>query len=284
MTRSDGQPQVNGSLTPFADELRPTWAPEDVDTTRPSAARVYDSWLGGCHNFAADREFAEQVDEVIPAREFARANRGFLRRVVRYLVREAGVRQFLDLGSGLPTVGNVHEIAQGLEPDSTVVYVDVEPVAVTHSRLVLEDNPRAAAIWADVRDPDAVLQHPDTRQLIDFNQPVAVLMCAVMHFISDDAVPSRIIADYRDALCPGSYVAISHATADDYPDDLAKAVEMYQTTATPATLRSRDQITRLFDGFALVPPGVVFTPEWHPEGPIETDPRRALCYGGLAVL
>lgn len=284
MTRSDGQPQVNGSLTPLADELRPTWAPEDVDTTRPSAARVYDYWLGGCHNFAADREFAEEIDKVIPAREFARANRAFLRRVVQYLVREAGVRQFLDLGSGLPTVGNVHEIAQGLNPNSTVLYVDFEPVAVTHSQLVLEDNPQAAAIWADLRDPDTVLQHPDTQRLIDFTQPVAVIMCAVLHFIGDDDVPSRMIASYRDALRPGSYIAISHATADDYPSDLAKAVEMYENTATPAALRSHDQITRLFDGFALVPPGLVFTPEWHPEGPVQADPRRALCYGGLAVL
>ncbi|MGB3443197.1 MAG: SAM-dependent methyltransferase [Actinophytocola sp.] len=284
MTRSDGKRQVNGSLSPIADKLRPTWAPEDVDIARPSAARVYDYWLGGCHNFGTDREFAEEVDKVIPAREFARANRAFLRRVVRFLVREAGVRQFLDLGSGLPTVGNVHEIAQGLEPDSTVLYVDFEPVAVTHNRLVLEDTPRAEAIWADLRDPDAVLQHPDTRQLIDFTQPVAVLLCAVLHFVGDEDVPSRIVANYRDALCPGSYVAISHATADDYPDDLAKAVEMYQTTATPATLRRRDEITGLFDGLALVSPGVVFTPQWHPEGPSGADPRRSLCYGGLAVL
>jgi hypothetical protein len=255
-----------------------------VDIERPNPARVYDYWLGGAHNFGADREFAEDVLKLVPAREFARTNRAFLRRVVQYLARDLGIRQFLDLGSGVPTVGNVHEIAQRVASDCRVVYVDVEPVAVAHGRLILRDNAYAVAIGGDLRHPGTVLDHPDTRQLIDFSEPVAVFMCAVLHFVADEDDPSAIVAAYRDALCPGSYLAISHATADDYPDDLAKAVEMYQNTATPATLRTREQVTELFAGFTLQPPGVVFTPEWRPEDEVGGDPRRSLSYGGVAVL
>lgn len=259
------------------------WVPAEVDTERPNAARMYDYFLGGGHNFAADREAAERVKKYILAEYFALANRGFLRRVVRCLVREQGVRQFLDLGSGIPTAGNVHEIAQAESPDCRVVYVDNERVAVAHAELMLDGNPRATVIHADLRQPDRLLNQPALCDLIDLNEPVAVLMCAVLHFVPDEDKPADIVAAYRDALCPGSYLAISHATDDDYPDELAPAVEIYRSTATPATLRSRDQIVRLFDGFTLLPPRVVFTPLWRPDHDDATDPRRALAYGGLAA-
>lgn len=265
------------------DDHSVNWVPAEVDTERPNAARMYDYFLGGGRNFSADREAAERVKKHIPAEYFALANRGFLRRVVRCLVREQGVRQFLDLGSGLPTAGNVHEIAQNESPDCRVVYVDNEPIAVAHAELILEGNPRATVIQADLRQPYMVLNQPELCDLIDLNEPVALLMCAVLHFVPDEDKPADLIAAYRDALCPGSYLAISHATDDDYPDELASAVEIYRSTATPATLRSRDHILSLFNGFTLLPPGVVFTPLWRPDRNDDViDPRRALAYGGLA--
>jgi hypothetical protein len=261
------------------------WIPAEVDTESPNAARMYDYFLGGAHNFAADRELAERVKKLIPAELFAQMNRAFLGRVVKYLAEEAGVRQFLDLGSGVPTVGNVHEVAQDVSPDCRVVYVDNEPVAVAHSQLMLERNDGATMVAADLRYPHTVLTHPGVLQLIDFGEPVAVLMCAVLHFVPDDDEPARIVAAYRDFLAPGSYLALSHATADDYPDELAKAVELYENTSTPATLRTHAQINQLFDGFTLVPPGLVFTPLWRPyTSENGVDPRQSLCYGGVAVL
>jgi hypothetical protein len=261
------------------------WIPTEVDTEAPNAARVYDYLLGGAHNFEADRKFGDQVAGIVPAREFARHNRGFLRRVVNYLAREAGIRQFLDLGSGVPTVGNVHEIAQRAAPDCRVMYVDNEPVAVAHSEMILRDNELATVIHADLQHPATVLSHPRTQHLFDFTQPIAVLMCAVLHFIPDEADPLGIIAAYRQALCPGSHLAISHATDDVYRTEITQAADLYKDTKTPGTLRTRDQITRLFSGFTLLDPGVVFTSQWHPEpGVTTTDPRRSLSYGGVAVL
>ena len=260
------------------------WIPTDVDTETPNAARVYDYLLGGAHNFEADRNFGDQVVGIVPAREFARYNRAFLRRVVNYLV-EGGIRQFLDLGSGVPTVGNVHEIAQRASPDCRVVYVDNEPVAVAHSEMILQDNELATVIHADLQRPATVLSHQRTQHLLNFAQPVAVLMCAVLHFIPDEADPLGIIAAYRQALRPGSHLAISHATDDVYSTEIAQAADMYKETKTPGTLRTRDQITHLFSGFTLRNPGVVFTSQWRPEpGVTASDPRRSLSYGGLAVL
>lgn len=261
------------------------WIPADVDTDRPNAARMYDYFLGGAHNFAADRELAERVKKFIPAELAARMNRAFLGRVVNYLVKEAGIRQFLDLGSGVPTVGNVHEVAQSASPECRVVYVDNEPVTVAHSQLMLDGNDDATMVEADLRYSHAVLTHPDVLQLIDFGEPVAVLMCAVLHFVPDDDDPARIVAAYRDFLAPGSCLAISHATADDYPDELTKAVKLYETTSTPATPRTHEQISRLFNGLTLMPPGLVYTPLWRPyDGENGVDPRRSFSYGGVADL
>ena len=260
------------------------WRPSEVDTTRASVARMYDYFLGGSHHFEVDRDKAKEVLAVLPeARIFARNNRAFLRRVVMYGV-EHGIRQFLDLGSGLPTVGNVHEIAQALVPDARVVYVDNEPVAVTHNLDILQGNPYATCIQEDITNPNRVLQHPETLRLLDFSQPLMVLMCAVLHFVPDDQRPARVVRAYSDALASGSYLALSHATASDYPDRLADVVEIYQHTQNQAHLRSRAEITATLAGFEhLVWPGVVYTPEWRPEHWADVgDPAQSLAFGALA--
>lgn len=245
---------------------------------------MYDYFLGGGHNFAADRALADRVLDVVPAAEFARLNRSFLRRTVRYLVSEVGIRQFLDLGSGVPTVGNVHEVAQRVARDCRIVYVDNDPVAVAHSEMLLRRNDNATVILADLRDPNSVLAHDETARLIDFREPTAVLMCAVLHFVGDEDCPADIVAAYRNALGPGSAVVISHATDDDYPEDLARAVELYKETSNPAVLRPREDIAEFFAGLDLVEPGLVLLPLWRPDHwNVAEDPRRSLCYGGVGL-
>ncbi|MCP2258218.1 S-adenosyl methyltransferase [Streptoalloteichus tenebrarius] len=241
-----------------------------VDLSRPNPARMYDYYLGGVHNFAVDRKAAADVLAILPeTRDFALQNRAFLRRVVRYLVREAGVVQFLDLGSGIPTVGNVHEIAQDVNPDCRVVYVDHEPVAVAHSRKLLRDNDNAAIVQADIQDTDTVLSHPDTRRLLDFDQPVAVLMLQVLPFVPDADDPGAIIGTYRSACAPGSFLALAHSlTPEFWPGAVDQAIELYRRSTHPLHLRTPEQVEALFDGYDLVPPGVVFTAAWRPDHPI----------------
>ncbi|HVV21846.1 MAG TPA: SAM-dependent methyltransferase [Pseudonocardiaceae bacterium] len=258
------------------------WAPPGVDLNRPNAARVYDVYLGGAHNFAVDREFARQAKELLPDVDVvARMNRRYLQRVVRELSAE-GVDQFLDLGSGIPTVGNVHEIAQEINPDARVVYVDNETVAIAHSQLILEDNPNATIVAADIREPEKVLNDPETQRLLDFDRPIAVIMCTILHFIDDDRDPLGIVAAYRDALPRGSYLAISHGTTDNRPD-LQAFGDSYRRTANPVTLRSRAAVERFFDGFELIEPGLVFTPEWRPESvaDVGAEPERSGVYAGV---
>ncbi|GAA1816678.1 SAM-dependent methyltransferase [Luedemannella flava] len=262
---------------------RPDWAPEDIDMERPSAARMYDYYLGGSHNFAADRAAAQQVQAVIPdVSVSAQANRTFLRRAVRFLV-DSGVRQFLDIGSGIPTLGNVHEIAQQADPASRVVYVDIDPVAVAHSRRILAGNDHATAIRADGRQPDTILGHPEVRALLDFEQPVAIMMVAMLHFVSDDDDPAGMVRALHGAVPSGSYLALSHGTDDARPGDGAIGMAIYRNTANPITLRTRAQVTALFDGFELVPPGVVWVPQWHPDSPDEVgeNPERTGVLGGV---
>jgi len=260
------------------------WRPPKVDIEHASAARMYDYFLDGSCNFAVDRAKAEEVLAVLPeARVFARNNRSFVRRAVQYAI-EHEIHQFLDLGSGLPTAGNVHEIAQRLVPDARVVYVDNEPVAVTHSLDILKDNPYATCIQEDITNPDRVLRHPKTLELLDFSQPIMVLMCAVLHFIPDDQQPARIVQAYSSALSSGSYLALTHATASDYPDRLADVVEIYQRTQNQAHLRSRAEITAMLAPFEhLVWPGVVYTPQWRPEHWADVgDPAQSLAFAALA--
>ena len=258
-----------------------SWVPSDVDLGKPNAARVYDYILGGANNFDVDREFAKRLMTMIPdAQAVAQENRAFLRRVVTYLA-ERGVRQFIDLGSGIPTVGNTHEVAQRVAPGAKIIYVDSEPVAVAHSELILQDNENAEILREDVRDVPAVLGHPATRRLIDFDEPVAIRMFMVLHFVPDGEEPDRLVARYRDATMPGSYLAISHVTADGRPE-VADAMREYQATASPVTERTRAEVTPFFDGYELVSPGLVFTREWRPE--IELTYRESSpIYGGVGL-
>jgi hypothetical protein len=197
-----------------------TWVPAEIDTSTPSAARVYDCLLGGGHHFPADRQVAEFIVTRLPrAREIAGSNRAFLRRAVLFMV-ERGITRFLDLGSGIPAVGNVHEIAQRTDPTSRVVYVDYEPVAVAHSEPILSDNDRAEVVRADFTDSDSVLNAAAVRDLLATDEPIGLLMVAVHHFVPDEKDPAGLVALYRDALPPGSYVAISHLTADHDPDGM----------------------------------------------------------------
>jgi SAM-dependent methyltransferase len=263
---------------------RPDWAPETIDIERPSAARIYDYWLGGSHNFAVDREVARQVVGLVPDTPLImQANRAFLHRAVRYLV-DSGIRQFLDMGSGIPTLGNVHEVVQKSAPDARVVYVDIDPVAVAHSRHILAGNDRVAVIHEDLRQPDRILGHQDTTRLVDFDQPVALLLLAVLHFIPDDEDPAGIVNRLRDALVPGSYVAISHGTADGLSAEISqRGAELFKRTPTPITSRSHAEVARFFAGLDLVEPGLVWSPQWRPEHPDEVGdhPERSAAYVGV---
>jgi len=262
---------------------RPDWAPAGIDLDRPSAARVYDFYLGGFHNFAADREMGRRAIEMWPELpEIMKANRAFLRRAVRCLAA-AGVRQFLDIGSGIPTVGNVHEVARQAAPDARVVYVDNDPVAVEHSRAILTGAGQTAVVQADLREPESVLADPGLTGLLDPGQPVAVLMVAVLHFVSDDADPRGIIGQYRDAAAPGSYLVVSHASSDGQPTLTESHKVLYQRTATPMTMRTKAQIAELFDGFELVEPGLVYLPLWRPDPDTKVDerPERFTGFAGV---
>ncbi|MEO3781150.1 SAM-dependent methyltransferase [Micromonospora sp. B11E3] len=262
---------------------RPDWAPEGIDLSKPSVARAYDYWLGGSHNFAIDREFARQAIAAVPdLRLVARANREFLHRAVRFMI-DMGIRQFLDIGSGIPTVGNVHEIAQTIVPDARVVYVDIDPVAVAHSEQILSDNEFAAAIHEDLRRPEVILDHPATRALLDLNQPVGLLLASVVHAIPDEDDPYGILNRLRTALCPGSYVAISHVTTDSRPQEMGEGARLSGRTTTPVTARTRAQVERFFDGLELVEPGVVWSPLWRPESPedVGDHPERMSFYVGV---
>ncbi len=263
------------------------WTTDDVDVTVPSPARIYDFNLGGSHNFAVDRNFAEEINKVMPDLPMIqRANRALLHRVVRFLT-SVGIRQFLDLGSGIPTVGNVHEVAQRVAPETRVVYVDVDPVAVVHSNTILANNDRAAAIRADVRDADEILGDPTVRSLIDFTQPVGVLMFTVLHYVSDDDHPLDIVRTFRDAMCPGSYLAISHVVAAGNTAGQTRAgVRFSSRGKIDITVRGRPEILQMFEGFDIVDPGVVFSPQWRPDSsndPFRDDPERSAALAAVGV-
>ncbi|RKT51576.1 SAM-dependent methyltransferase [Saccharothrix australiensis] len=256
---------------------RPAWAPGDVDLGRPSIARVYDYWLGGAHNFAVDRAVGDKVLGDVPVLKNVILNhRAFLRRAVRYLLAR-GIRQFLDLGSGIPTVGNVHEIAQAVDPTAKVVYVDIDPVAVAHSRAILTGNESVAVLQTDVRDARGVLKSPEVRDLLDFDRPIAVLMVALLHFVPDSDDPGGIVAAYRDAIPPGSYLALSHAGYEEGEWDPAwdEAKGVYNRGVSEMTYRTKRELEAFFAGFDLVEPGVARLPLWHPESPDDVDGNSA---------
>jgi SAM-dependent methyltransferase len=262
----------------------PDWVPPEFDTKQANVARVYDYWLGGSHNFLPDQDLARAIVAVEPnIRAMARANRAFLGRAVRFLAA-AGIRQFLDIGSGIPTEGNVHEVAQHAVPGAHVVYADIDPVVVAHSKAILAGNASTAIITADLRQPDKILTHPTVGQLIDFTQPTAVLLVAVLHVIADADDPWRIVAKLRDALAPGSYLVLCHATSESKPA-LAQAIENLYTRSvtTGSRIRPRAQILRFFDGFDLVDPGLVYMPQWRPESPgdVPADPSQLWALAGV---
>jgi S-adenosyl methyltransferase len=259
------------------------WIPESVDIGKPSTARMYDYVLGGGHNLEADRVLVEKILAIQPEmRRIAIMNRAFLRRAVLFMV-EAGIRQFLDLGSGIPTVGNVHEIAQQANPECRVVYVDFEPVAVAHSQLVLEGNDRAMMLQADITEPDLVLHAPETRRMLDFTKPIGLLAITIGHHIGPERNPSGVFARYRDALVPDSYLAITHATNDFATERSKKAYEMSKSQIS-VFLRDREEIVGYFGDFELVEPGLVTTSQWLPEhgDDVTTDPTQDGFWAGVA--
>ena len=246
-----------------------------VDVDRPSSARIYDYFLGGAHNFEVDRRAATDMVKTHPAIGLGmQANRSYLRRAVRYL-SEQGIDQFLDLGSGIPTVGNVHEIAQRANPDAHVVYVDVEPIAVTHSNTILTGNDKAIAIQADMRDSDAVFGHPDTTRLLDFSRPVALIIAGVLQYIPDEDDPAGMVARYVSRMAAGSYVAMSHPSIDGMTEErrngARNATTVYDRTATPFAYRSQAEFESFFAGLEMVEPGVTYMWSWHPESEAEAE-------------
>jgi len=260
------------------------WVPAGVDTKRANPARVYDYWLGGTHNFLADQDVGRAIISIEPnARELARANRAFLGRAVRFLAA-AGIRQFLDVGSGIPTEGNVHEIAEQAAPGSRVVYVDVDPVAIAHSRAILAGNEHAVIVEADLREPGKILEHGQTRRQIDLARPVGLLLSAVLHLIADDDDPWQITRRLRDALAPGSYLVIGHGTNEGNPE-MTQAVEKVYRRGVPTAgrFRSRAEVLRFFDGFELVEPGLVYIAEWRPDSAqdVPSDPSKFWFLGGV---
>ncbi|MFD0885746.1 SAM-dependent methyltransferase [Streptosporangium algeriense] len=244
----------------------PSWVTPDVDTERPSIARLYDYLLGGTHHLEVDRRLGREAIKAAPGLVLLiRENRKFLRRAVRYAL-EQGVDQFLDIGSGIPTRGSIHETARKAGSDARVVYVDVDPVAVSHGRAILADDPRTTILRADFFQPDDILGNAEVVELIDFTRPVALLVLNMIHFFPDAKVRPAL-ARYRDTLAPESLLMLSVAT-DDTTE--AGAIDtLYQKEYTEFTLRSRAEITALFDGFEFVEPGVVYPPQWRP-----TDPDR----------
>ncbi len=240
------------------------WVPDGLDQNIPSVARTYDYLLGGAHNLAVDRAMGDRMLEVLPgARRLVRLNRAFLRRAVTRLV-DTGIDQFVDIGSGIPTVGNVHEIA----PRARVVYVDKDPVAVAHGRLILAGNARTAVVQADLREPEDLLSRPEVTGLIDFDRPVALLMLLVVHFSPDSENPLGYLARYRDRLAPGSCLVISHATADRRVETMRVAAETVRRSNSRDNLvyRTHAEVTALFTGYELDEPGVTGCALWHPDG------------------
>lgn len=257
-------------------------APPGVDPQTPNAARMYDYYLGGKDNFAADRALADMVLSVAPEiREAAREGRELIGRVVRHLVAGSGITQIIDLGSGLPTQENVHEIARRIDPATRVVYVDKDEVAAAHGRALLSEPDKVVVVQGDLRRPREILDHPDVRRLIDFDQPVAVMVMFVLHLIPDEDRPQDVIAAYRDALAPGSYLAVSHASKDARPELMARISAIYERASSPFVPRSHAEIARFFGDFQLEPPGLVnIWPFSEPPKFMDADLART-GYGGV---
>ncbi|MFE9642901.1 SAM-dependent methyltransferase [Streptomyces sp. NPDC006365] len=262
---------------------RPAWAPRGIDISVPSVSRIYDYYLGGSHNFDVDREAARKAMEFMPGLpKIMKANRAFLRRAVRFAADE-GITQFLDIGSGIPTFGNVHEVAQSASPGARVLYVDNDPVAVAHSEAVLEGNEDTDVVAADLRKPQEILTSSQFQRLIDQNRPVALLLVAILHFVEDEDGPYEAVAQLRDALAPGSLLVVTHASYEGIPlppERAEGAVDVYKNIRNPLIMRSRDEIARFFEGYDMMEPGLVPMPEWRPDTALEDEDPYS--YSGFA--
>ncbi|MEU0192008.1 SAM-dependent methyltransferase [Streptomyces afghaniensis] len=264
---------------------RPAWAPRSIDISVPSVSRMYDYYLGGSHNFEVDREAARRAMEFMPGLpKIMQANRAFMRRAVRYAA-DQGISQFLDIGSGIPTFGNVHEVAQATRPGARVVYVDHDPVAVAHSQAVLEGNDDAGVVAADLRKPQEILRSPEVERLIDLNRPVALLLVAILHFVEDEDDPYGAVAELGEALAPGSMLVLTHASYEGVPlppERAGGAVNVYQDIRNPLIMRSREEIARFFEGYDMVEPGLVAMPRWRPDtAPEDEDPYAFSGFAGV---
>jgi hypothetical protein len=258
--------------------------PFEIDTSVAHAARRYNYWLGGTDNFEADRISGDAVLAAFPTtRIFAIENRRFLRRAVTYLVEVAGIRQFLDIGTGIPSAGNVHEVAQSIDPKARVVYVDNDPIVLAHARRLLNSTPDGGAtayIHADLRSPDTILDHPDLRATLDLTEPVGLMLFSVVPFLADSDDPYGKVARLADALAPGSHLAMSHGTTDFLSPEAAAAIEAMARRETARSresgqFRDRAAFARFFDGMELVPPGIVALPDWRSELPPAQRPSAA---------
>ena len=246
-------------------------APRGIDTSVAHSARIYDWWLGGKDNFAADRELGQKIVDLVPMTPgSARANRAFLHRAAEAVARE-GVHQFLDLGAGLPTVENTHSVVQRIDPNNRVVYVDYDPLVIAYARALLAGMGPTTVAQADVRDPAAILTHPEVTDAIDFTQPLCILAVAVLHFFTDEDNPHAVVARLHEAMAPGSYLVLSHITGDGTSEADEVISTMRQRMADPPTVRNHAEVVRFFDGFELLDPGVVPVHLWRPEG---YDPQQ----------
>jgi SAM-dependent methyltransferase len=264
---------------------RPAWAPRSIDISVPSVSRIYDYYLGGSHNFEVDREAARKAMEFMPGLpKIMQANRAFMRRAVRYAAHE-GITQFLDIGSGIPTFGNVHEVAREARPGARVVYVDHDPVAVAHSQVVLEGEADADVVAADLLKPRDILASRQVEQLRDLERPVALLLVAILHFVEDRDDPYSAVAELTAALAPGSLLVLTHASYEGIPLPPGRAegaVDVYKDIRNPLVMRSRDEIARFFEGYDMVEPGLVPMPHWRPEtAPEDEDPYAFSGFAGV---
>jgi hypothetical protein len=254
------------------------------DTSVAHIARVYDYWLGGKDNYAADRAAGEAALQAYPDLvSSVRANRAFLARVVRYLAAEAGIRQFLDIGTGIPTANNTHEVAQSVAPESRVVYVDNDPIVLSHARALLTSNPVGSTdyIDADLRDTDRILA--EAARTLDFSRPVAVMLIAILHLIGDEDDPAAIVARVLDAVPPGSYLAISHVASDIEPEKMAEMRErLNRMVSQKGTYRTHAEVAHFFGGLELIPPGVTRIQEWRPAAELDAKSPAAM-WGGLGL-
>jgi len=270
------------------DEASSTGAASPIDTSVPHSARRYNYWLGGKDNFEIDRKSADLIAEAFPAiRTAAKQNRAFLRRAVSFLAEQAGIRQFLDIGTGLPTVDNVHDVAQRIAPASRIVYVDNDPLVLVHARALLTSSTEGATAYidADLHEPQKILDHSAVRDTLDYSQPIALMLVAILHFIPDDADPYGIVRRLVDALPAGSYLVLSHATFDPLPTEVVNALNAANTgSPTPFVPRTREQVARFFDGLELLEPGIVSVADWRAENEPEPRPTPAevAWYGAVA--